>query len=117
MSGAEDLLKHPPARHPGHAALVSEILSLVDGRAARSGGAQPLPSDHRLSPSELRVLRYLPTSLSRPEIAKALRVSTNTVSTHVRNIYAKLQATDRSSAVLRARELRLLGAEPAQLQS
>jgi len=34
----------------------------------------------------------------------------NTVNTHVRNIYAKLQARDRSSAVQRARELRLLSA-------
>jgi LuxR family maltose regulon positive regulatory protein len=61
-----------------------------------------------LSPSELRVLRYLPTNLSRPEIAGELSVSVNTVNTHIRNIYAKLQARDRSSAVQRARELRLL---------
>jgi LuxR family maltose regulon positive regulatory protein len=33
----------------------------------------------------------------------------NTVNTHIRNIYAKLRATDRSSAVQRARGLRLLG--------
>jgi LuxR family transcriptional regulator, maltose regulon positive regulatory protein len=65
-----------------------------------------------LSPSELRVLRYLPTNLSRPEIASELSVSVNTVNTHVRNVYAKLQARDRSSAVQRARELRLLSADP-----
>jgi len=35
-------------------------------------------------------------------------VSANTVSTHIRNIYAKLGADDRSEAVHRARELRLL---------
>jgi LuxR family maltose regulon positive regulatory protein len=34
----------------------------------------------------------------------------NTVNTHVRNIYAKLQAQDRSAAVQRARQLRLLSA-------
>ena len=56
------------------------------------------------------MLRYLPTNLSRPEIASELSVSVNTVNTHVRNIYAKLQARDRSSAVQRARELRLLSA-------
>jgi LuxR family maltose regulon positive regulatory protein len=54
------------------------------------------------------VLRYLPTNLSRPEIARELSVSVNTVNTHIRNIYGKLQASDRSSAVRRARELRLL---------
>jgi LuxR family maltose regulon positive regulatory protein len=54
------------------------------------------------------VLRYLPTNLSRPEIASELSVSLNTVNTHIRSIYAKLQARDRASAVRRARELRLL---------
>jgi LuxR family transcriptional regulator, maltose regulon positive regulatory protein len=34
----------------------------------------------------------------------------NTVNTHVRSIYTKLQARDRSSAVQRARELQLLAA-------
>jgi LuxR family maltose regulon positive regulatory protein len=56
----------------------------------------------------LRVLRYLPTNLTRPEIAGQLSVSLNTVNTHIRRIYAKLGATDRSSAVKRGRELRLL---------
>ena len=69
------------------------------------------------APSELRVLRYLPTNLSRPEIASELSVSVNTVNTHIRNIYAKLQAQDRSSAVQRAREMRLLSAWPEQLNA
>ena len=69
----------------------------------------PSPAEE-LSPSELRVLRYLPTNLSRPEIAGELSVSLNTVNTHIRSIYAKLQARDRASAVQRARELRLLSA-------
>jgi LuxR family maltose regulon positive regulatory protein len=56
------------------------------------------------------VLRFLPTNLSRPEIAGELPVSVNTVSTHLRRIYAKLGASDRSAAVRRARELRLLSA-------
>jgi len=38
----------------------------------------------------------------------------NTVNTHVRNIYTKLQASDRSSAVQRARDLRLLSAGPTR---
>ena len=61
------------------------------------------------------MLRYLPTNLSRPEIAGELSVSLNTVSTHIRSIYAKLQVRDRSSAVQRARELRLLAARPYAL--
>jgi LuxR family transcriptional regulator, maltose regulon positive regulatory protein len=73
-----------------------------------------LAETEQLSPSELRVLRYLPTNLSRPEIASALSVSVNTVNTHIRSIYAKLQAQDRSSAVQRARDMRLLSVGPAR---
>jgi LuxR family maltose regulon positive regulatory protein len=43
-------------------------------------------------------------------------VSVNTVNTHVRNIHAKLSAQDRSSAVQRARELRLLSAGTAVIR-
>jgi hypothetical protein len=57
------------------------------------------------------VLRFLPTNLSRSEIAAELSVSLNTIGTHLRRIYAKLGADDRSAAVQRARELRLLSAE------
>ena len=48
------------------------------------------------------------------EIARELSVSVNTVNTHIRNIYAKLQAQDRSSAVQRARQMRLLSASPTR---
>ena len=75
-----------------------------------AGDQSSSPLTEELSPTELRVLRYLPTNLSRPEIASELSISVNTVNTHVRNIYAKLQARDRTSAVQRARELRLLSA-------
>jgi LuxR family maltose regulon positive regulatory protein len=70
-----------------------------------------------LSPSELRVLGYLPTNLTRPEIAQALHVSINTVNTHIRNVYAKLGAGDRSAAVQRARQLRLLSHRLARASS
>jgi LuxR family transcriptional regulator, maltose regulon positive regulatory protein len=49
-------------------------------------------------------------TLPHPEVARELSVSVNTVSTHIRNLYAKLQAQDRFSAVRRAREMRLLSA-------
>ena len=57
-----------------------------------------MPPAEELSRGELRVLRYLPTNLSRPEITSELSVSVNTVNTEVRSIYAKLQVRDRSSA-------------------
>jgi LuxR family maltose regulon positive regulatory protein len=106
MTGAWQLLTALPPHGTSHAALVADILDTVHG-GAPSHAAAPAPAEE-LSPSELRVLRYLPTNLTRPEIAGELSVSLNTVNTHIRRIYAKLGATDRSTAVQRGRELRLL---------
>ena len=55
-----------------------------------------------LTAAELRVLRMLPTHLSFPAIAAQLFVSTNTVKTHVRALYRKLDASSRSAAVAHA---------------
>jgi LuxR family transcriptional regulator, maltose regulon positive regulatory protein len=54
------------------------------------------------------VLRYLPTHLSAPEIAAELSVSTSTVKTHMRNLYAKLGVHSRAEAVEHARALGML---------
>jgi LuxR family maltose regulon positive regulatory protein len=108
MTGSGELLEALPRHETAHAALLADILDVVHGASLAAKGRSPTPPTEELSPSELRVLRYLPTNLSRPEIASELSVSVNTVNTHVRNIYAKLQARGRSSAVQRARELRLL---------
>jgi LuxR family transcriptional regulator, maltose regulon positive regulatory protein len=108
MTGSGELLEALPRHETAHAALLTDILDVVHGASLTAKDQSPTPQTEELSPSELRVLRYLPTNLSRPEIASELSVSVNTVNTHVRNIYAKLQARDRSSAVQRARELRLL---------
>jgi LuxR family transcriptional regulator, maltose regulon positive regulatory protein len=110
MTGSRELLEALPRHETAHAALLTDILDVLHGSSPAAEN-QPLPLYvEELSPGELRVLRYLPTNLSRPEIAGELSVSVNTVSTHVRSIYAKLQVRDRSSAVQRARELRLLAA-------
>jgi LuxR family maltose regulon positive regulatory protein len=108
MTGSAKLLEDLPRHETAHAALRADILDILLGSVrAASDRSSPLPAEE-LSPSELRVLRFLPTNLSRPEIASELSVSLNTVNTHIRSIYAKLQARDRASAVRRARELRLL---------
>jgi LuxR family transcriptional regulator, maltose regulon positive regulatory protein len=108
IAGSAGLLEALPPHQTAHAALLADILDVLHGSspAAKDQSAPPLMEE--LSPGELKVLRYLPTNLSRPEIAGELSVSPNTVSTHLRSIYAKLQVRDRSSAVQRARELRLL---------
>jgi LuxR family transcriptional regulator, maltose regulon positive regulatory protein len=110
MTGSLELLEAMPRHETAHAALLTDILDVMRGSSV-SAGMEPSSAEiEQLSPSELRVLRYLPTNLSRPEIASELSVSVNTVNTHIRNIYAKLQTQDRSSAVQRAREMRLLSA-------
>ncbi len=62
-----------------------------------------------LTPAERRVLELLPTELTLKKVASRLYVSLETVRTHVRDIYRKLDAHSRSEAVARARELGLLG--------
>ncbi len=108
MTGAWQLLEARPPHSTSHAALVTDILDAIRS-SARAGLSQPgaMPTEE-LSRSELRVLRYLPTNLTRREIAAELSVSVNTVDTHIRRIYAKLGAADRTAAVDRGRELRLL---------
>jgi LuxR family maltose regulon positive regulatory protein len=67
----------------------------------------PLPLEP-LSDRELEVLRLLNTDLSAPEIAAELVVSVNTVRTHIKHIYSKLDAHSRYQAVERAKDLGLL---------
>jgi LuxR family maltose regulon positive regulatory protein len=108
MIEAAELLDALPRHETAHGALLVDIVDLLRGASSPSTDRERLSQSEELSPSELRVLRYLPTNLTRPEIARELYVSINTVNTHIRNIYSKLGARDRSCAVQRARELRLL---------
>ena len=110
MTGSRDLLEALPGHETAHAALRADILDVLRGASVPVNDDRAPEQAEELSPGELKVLRYLPTNLSRPEIAAELSVSVNTVSTHIRSIYAKLQVADRSAAVQRARELRLLAA-------
>ena len=61
-----------------------------------------------LSEREQVVLRYLSSRLSAGEIADELYVSLNTVKTHIKSIYRKLDTNRRWDAVKRARQLQLL---------
>jgi LuxR family maltose regulon positive regulatory protein len=108
MTDAGPLLDALPRHETAHGALLTDIADVLRGETAPS--IKRLPPADELSPSELRVLRYLPTNLTRPEIARELYVSIHTVNTHIRSIYSKLGARDRSTAVSRARELRALSA-------
>ena len=102
----QPLLERLPGRRTAHPALRRAILDVLAGSAPPAGA--PAGNLEELSEAELRVARYLPTNLKAPEIAAELFVSTNTVRTHLRHIYAKLDAHGRAEAVARARQLGLL---------
>jgi len=76
--------------------------------------AYPLPEHpyeqlpEPLSEAEVRVLSFLQTSLSAPEIARELCASVNTVRTHTQHLYDKLGAHRRLQAIDRARAVGLL---------
>jgi LuxR family maltose regulon positive regulatory protein len=117
---APGLLERHARHRTAHAALIGEILSRPAGTSspgAGSSAAQPGSEAgwgvgrglrEPLSQAETRVLRYLPTGLSVAEIAGQLYVSVNTVRTHMRHVYDKLDAHRRHEAVERARALGLL---------
>jgi LuxR family transcriptional regulator, maltose regulon positive regulatory protein len=108
MHPAPGLLERHARQRTAHAALIAEILDLLGGNRSAPLPAGPRPPLEPLSNSEIRVLRYLPTHLSAPEIASQLSVSPSTVKTHMRNLYAKLGAHSRAGAVESARALGLL---------
>ena len=70
--------------------------------------AQGRPLADPLSPRELQVLRLLGGELTGPEIARELFVSVNTLRTHTKRIFTKLDVKTRAAAVRRAHEHGLL---------
>ena len=84
--------------------------------AMREGGTSPKPPSKPdqsslvdpLSERELEVLRLLASELDGPDIARHLVVSLNTVRTHTKHIYTKLDVNSRRSAVAKAHQLGLL---------
>ena len=85
------------------AELATHVRAQVEKRPRRD-----VRAGEALSERELDVLRLLASDLSLREVAGELYVSLNTVKTHARAIYRKLDATSRKRAVERARELELL---------
>jgi LuxR family transcriptional regulator, maltose regulon positive regulatory protein len=103
-----ELLEQHTRFQTTHVSLISDILSVAGGRRLVGAQSAIVPLTEPLSESEMRILRYLPTNLSAPEIAGDLYLSVNTVKTHMRHLYAKLGTHKRAEAVERARALGLL---------
>ncbi len=106
LAPVASLLERHPRHRTSHSTVLSEITDLLSGSWTPRGEPEPLRDE--LSEAELRVVRYLPSNLKAPEIAAELFVSPNTVRTHMRHIYSKLDAHSRKEAVDRARELGLI---------
>jgi LuxR family maltose regulon positive regulatory protein len=112
---APRLLERHLRQGTAHAALAADILTQLTGTTT----PEPSPSRQAalrepLSQAETRVLRYLPSGLSVPEIAGELYVSKNTVRTHLRHIYDKLETHRRHEAIERARALGLIGSSASR---
>jgi LuxR family maltose regulon positive regulatory protein len=93
---------------PVDPAASAEYASCVLRAAAAPATAAASSSDEGLSDRELEVLRLLATELTGPEIARHLFVSVNTLRTHTKHIFTKLDVNTRQAAVRRATELGLL---------
>ena len=101
------LLRRRIAKGTAHRAFAGELLAMLEQEpAARHSNGDPLLEP--LSDRELAVLRFLPTMMSNAEIAGEMFVSVNTVKTHLKHIYRKLDVSERRDAVRRGRDLHLL---------
>jgi DNA-binding NarL/FixJ family response regulator len=64
--------------------------------------AKPISSEHDLSARELDILRGLMKGYSYKLIADELGISLDTVRSHIRNVYDKLQVNSKTEAILKA---------------
>ncbi len=79
--------------------LAKKILSLVSRSQTYVVPASNLSKEEKLSEREIEILKLIACGYSSPEISTQLKISTMTVSTHVKNMYRKLQAKTRAHAV------------------
>jgi len=93
-------------RRPNMGSLAEDARDLHDHVAAAAGSAGAWAMS--LTGAELRLLPYLATHLTFPEIGNRLFISRNTVKTEAVAIYRKLGSSSRSEAIERAVEVGLL---------
>jgi LuxR family transcriptional regulator, maltose regulon positive regulatory protein len=101
------LLRRHVRHGTAHPAIVGEVLETIEHRGSERSPVAVLLAEP-LSSREQAILRYLPTMMSNQEIAGELFVSVNTVKTHLKAIYRKLDVSGRREAVQRGRELGLM---------
>jgi len=97
-----DTLVERAAKRP-QAAATAATLALLRG----PDDDAPARLDEPLSERELVIVRHLATGQTLGQIGSQLYISVNTVKSHVRSIYRKLEVTSRREAVQRVRQLGL----------
>ena len=82
-----------------HATLLRAIRAVLGGGTCFEAETTLLPATHTLSPRQCEVLEHLSRGLSNLEIGQILSIGENTVKDHIKAIFAKLGAANRSEAV------------------
>ena len=82
--------------------------TLLYADAGERAPEMPAPAPEPLSPQEQRVLQLLAAGHSNAEMAQALVISINTVKTHIKSIYRKLNVTNRIEAYTVAHRQQLI---------
>lgn len=85
-----------------HPAIASKILSGFSQMAGGNVKRGPYPVRHNLSDREITVLKLASEGKTNKEIANDLDLSEKTVKNHFRNIFHKLDVSDRTEAVMHA---------------
>ena len=109
QDGARELLRQAQAivkANPDAGTFANQLQKLE--RSLGRSSQRPAIFGDTLTDRELAVLRLLPSELTHRAIAGELFVSLNTVKSHVRAIYRKMNVTSRVGAVEKARELELI---------
>ncbi|MEA2687349.1 MAG: hypothetical protein QOE93_2544 [Actinomycetota bacterium] len=96
---------------PGLASSMLVEMQRVGEPESNGNGSHPTPV---ISAREEEVLQLFADGLSLPEVAAQLYISVKTVKNHLASIYAKLDARDRTQAVLRAVRMGIIRLSPSE---
>ena len=80
----------------------------IPGSGTLPISANEVPLSAALTKRELEILRHLATGVPISAIATNLHVSQNTMKTHLKNVYRKIDASGRDEAVAKAKSLYIL---------
>lgn len=110
------ILKHDKSQK-----ITDAILAMIDGGAPMSpviarmmllkfhhAEAQNIPLPEALTPRQIKILKLLSQGFSSQEVSEKLGITYYTVTTHIKNIYNKLQVNSRSEAIYQAIQQGLL---------